>query len=102
MSNATQPIKLTARDFIAFEETTGILATQIDFDNLPFKAAAGLVWILERKSNPELAFDEVLDYDLDTLNARGDEIREAVFGPGPLVDAEASKQDSPQSAPASD
>lgn len=59
-------------EIIEFEKVTGLRFADIGDENaandLPFAAAAAFVWLAERRENPNLTYEDVLQYDVSDLD----------------------------------
>lgn len=79
------------------EELIGTPITALDLDNLPIKTIRAMLWIVRRRTEPELRFDALksikfseLDFRID-LGATGtDEGAADANPPAPAGDSEAS------------
>lgn len=65
------PMRLSLREVDDLERVTGQriqqIAQELTTGNASIRAIAAMVWLVERKTNPELTFEEVLDYDLERI-----------------------------------
>jgi hypothetical protein len=79
------PGKLTFAEIIEIEEKGGVEFSSVFAGPPPVKALAAIVWVMKRREQPDLSWEDALNFELSTADALF-EPEVSTNGDGPSVD----------------